>query len=115
MAIDHEAVERGDKRLSALAEDYLKRPGVDWGRMFATTGLRVRGKVFGLVDFHGWLMVKVPQARATALVGDGDAERVEMNGRLMREWVRMPFEAGEPAWRALLDEAYRFLDEITPR
>ncbi|MFG1603525.1 TfoX/Sxy family protein [Actinoplanes sp. NPDC049265] len=115
MPIDHHAVERGDKRLEALADDYLNRPGVDWGRMFSTTGLRVRGKVFGLVNHAGNLMVKIPKARADALEATGTATRVTMSGKTMREWVEMPYPAGEDAWRALLDEAYTYLDETTPR
>jgi TfoX/Sxy family transcriptional regulator of competence genes len=114
MAIDHDAVERGDKRLDALAGPYLQRPGVDWGRMFSTIGLRVRGKVFGLVNHGGQLMVKIPAARADALESTGAATRVTMSGRTMREWVAMPYDAGEDAWRNLLDEAYTYLDETTP-
>ena len=114
MAIDHDAVKRGDERLDALADDYLSRPGVDWGRMFSTTGLRVRGKVFGLVNHQGQLMVKIPAARADELESTGAAARIIMKGRVMREWVEMPYEAGEQAWRSLLDEAYAYLNKITP-
>jgi len=115
MAIDHDAVKRGDERLDSLAADYLGRPGVDWGRMFSTTGLRIRGKVFGLVNHQGQLMVKIPATRADTLEAAGTAERIVMKGRVMREWVEMPYDAGEPAWRDLLAEAYAYLDEITPR
>jgi TfoX/Sxy family transcriptional regulator of competence genes len=115
MAKDQKAVERGDARLDALADEFLKRPAVDWGRMFSTIGLRVRGKVFGLVNHGGSLMVKIPEARADELVSQGAAARVVMSGRTMREWVEMPYDAGEAAWRELLDEAHRYLDEITPR
>ncbi|MEV6490567.1 TfoX/Sxy family protein [Actinoplanes sp. NPDC051633] len=115
MAKDHAAAERGDARLDTLADDFLKRPGVDWGRMFSTVGLRVRGKVFGLVNHAGELMVKIPQARADELVSQGAVTRIVMNGRTMREWVEMPYAAGEDAWRSLLGEAYTYLDEITPR
>jgi TfoX/Sxy family transcriptional regulator of competence genes len=115
MPIDHDAVERGDKRLEALAGDYLTRPGVDWGRMFSTIGLRVRGKVFGLVNHSGQLMVKIPADRAGQLEDAGTATRVTMSGRTMREWVAMPYDAGEHAWRSLLDEAFTYLDETTPR
>ncbi|MEV6635428.1 TfoX/Sxy family protein [Actinoplanes sp. NPDC051470] len=115
MAIDHEAAERGDKRLEALADPYLQRPGVDWGRMFSTIGLRVRGKIFGLVNHAGNLMVKIPATRADTLESTGAATRMTMAGKIMREWVEMPYDAGEEAWRTLLDEAYTYLEEITPR
>ena len=114
MAIDHDAVKRGDERMETLADDYLSRPGVDWGRMFSTTGLRVRGKVFGLVNHQGNLMVKIPAARADGLESDGAAARIIMKGRVMREWVEMPYEAGDQAWRSLLDEAFAYLNKITP-
>ena len=112
---DAAAVERAEARLSALAEPYLARPEVDWGRMFSATALRVRGKVFGLVEHDGRLMVKIPEARADALVAEGAVERIVMRDRPMREWVTMEYDAGEPAWAALLAEAHAYLDEITPR
>lgn len=114
MAIDHDAVKRGDERLETLADDYLLRPGVDWGRMFSSTGLRVRGKVFGLVTHAGHLMVKIPAARADELESTGAATRMIMRGRVLREWVEMPYEAGDQAWQDLLDEAFTYLDTITP-
>ena len=79
MGIDHAAVERGDERLGALAEDYLKLPGVDWGRMFSTTG--AAGPRQGLRAGQppgGQLMVKVPHGvgrRAGRGLGEGAADR----------------------------------------
>ena len=104
----------GDDLLERLAGDYLARPGVAWGRMFSTTGLSVRGKIFGVVNHAGNLMVKVPEARADALEGEGSASRVVMRGRPMREWVEMHVDRGEQAWAGLLAEAYAYLDEISP-
>jgi len=115
MPKDRAAVARGDARLDALAGEFLAKPGVDWGRMFSTVGLRVRGKVFGLVNHGGRLMVKIPADRAGELVSQGAVERMVMNGRAMREWVEMPYEAGEDAWRSLLTEAYTYLDQITEK
>lgn len=99
--------------LEDIAAPFLNRPGVDWGPMFASTGLRVRGKVFAVATHSGALMVKVPQARAAALIADGSADPVVMAGRTMREWVSMPVAAGVDAWRALVEEAYGYLDSIT--
>jgi hypothetical protein len=101
--------------LEKLAEPYLAKPGVAWGRMFSTTGLSVRGKIFGVVNHVGALMVKVPEHRADELEVEGAVERVVMRGRPMREWVEMPPDRGEAAWASLLGEAYAYLDEITPR
>lgn len=104
----------GGERLERLAEDYLARPGVAWGRMFSTAGLSVRGKIFAVVNHAGNLMVKVPEARGAALSAAGEATRVVMRGREMREWVEMPPELGEDAWAALLGEAYAYIESITP-
>ncbi len=100
--------------LDELAPEFLSLPGVDWGRMFSTEGLRVRGKIFAVVVHDGGLMVKVPEARADELVASGVVERMVMRGRELREWVVMQRAAGPDAWRRLVREAYAYLDEITP-
>lgn len=101
--------------LEDLAGPYLAKPGVAWGRMFSTDGLSVRGKIFAVENHSGNLMVKVPAARADELEESGDATRMVMRGREMREWVEMPPERGETAWDALLAEAYAYVESITPR
>lgn len=101
--------------LERLAAPYLAKPGVAWGRMFSTTGLSVRGKIFAVVNHVGNLMVKIPEARADELEESGAANRVVMRGRAMREWVEMDVARGEGEWESLLAEAYTYLDEITPR
>ena len=101
--------------LEKLADPYLAKPGVTWGRMFSTTGLSVRGKIFAVVNHSGNLMVKVPEARADALETARTASRMVMRGREMREWVEMSPEQGEAAWEELLAEAYAYVDSITPR
>jgi TfoX/Sxy family transcriptional regulator of competence genes len=103
------------ERLDAFAGDYLSRPEVDWGRMFGTIGLRVRGKIFAVAVHTGGLMVKIPEARADARIAAGEVTRMVMRGREMREWVVAPLEAPDAVWASLLDEAYAYLDEITPR
>ncbi|HTL39977.1 MAG TPA: TfoX/Sxy family protein [Pseudolysinimonas sp.] len=100
--------------LESLAGPYLAQPGVAWGRMFSTTGLSVRGKIFAVVNHAGNLMVKVPEARADALEADGRGTRMVMRGRRMREWVEMPPERGAAEWDDLLAEAYAYVDAITP-
>lgn len=103
-------------RLDAFADGYLTRPGVDWGRMFGTIGLRIRGKIFAVaVHDGGGLMVKIPEARADARIAEGEVTRMVMRGREMREWVVAPLDAPDAVWQSLLDEAYAYLDEITPR
>jgi len=103
------------QRLDGFADDYLARPGVDWGRMFGTVGLRVRGKIFAVAVHSGGLMVKIPEARADARIAAGEVERMVMRGREMREWVVAPLDAPDALWESLLEEAHAYLDRITPR
>jgi hypothetical protein len=109
------ALDAAQARLEGFADDYLARPGVDWGRMFSTIGLRVRGKIFAVAVHDGGLMVKIPEARVAERVDAGDAVPMVMRGRAMREWVVAAGDAPDAVWRSLLDEAYSYLDEITPR
>lgn len=102
-------------RLEGLAEPYLARPGVDWGRMFGTIGLRVRGKVFAVAVHDGGLMVKIPAARAAERMAAGEVRRMVMAGREMREWVVAALDAPDALWTSLLEEAHAYLDAITPR
>ncbi|WP_395638799.1 TfoX/Sxy family protein [Pseudolysinimonas sp.] len=101
-------------RLDGFADRYLARPDVDWGRMFGTIGLRVRGKVFAVAVHTGGLMVKIPGARADERIAAGEVTRMVMRGREMREWVVVPLDAPDALWESLLEEAYAYLDEITP-
>lgn len=103
------------ERLEGFADDYLARPDVDWGRMFGTIGLRVRGKVFAVATGSDQLMVKIPESRAAQRVADGEVAHVVMRGRELREWVVAPGDAPDALWRSLLDEAHAHLDAITPR
>lgn len=107
--------EAAHARLDGLAAPFLTRPGVDWGRMFGTIGLRVRGKVFAVAVSDGGLMVKIPEARASERMAAGDVERMVMAGREMREWVVAPLDAPDALWTGLLEEAHAYLEEITPR
>jgi TfoX/Sxy family transcriptional regulator of competence genes len=104
------------ERLDRLAEaDYLQRPDVTWSRMFGTVGLGVRGKIFGVAVHTGGLMVKISEASAEKRIAAGEVTHMVMRGREMREWVVVPNSASDDRWKELLDEAYTYLDEITPR
>jgi TfoX/Sxy family transcriptional regulator of competence genes len=116
---DHLMASAGDRSearelLDELAPPLLALPGVDWGRMFSSEGLRVRGKVFAFASRGNQLVVKLPAARLDQLVAHGDAEPMAMAGREMREWACVPVWAGPDRWVALLQEAHAFVDSITP-
>lgn len=97
-----------------LVPEFVARPGVDFGRMFSSEGLRIRNKVFAFPSHDDMLIVKVSEQRVGELIAAGDAAPMIMRGREMREWVKLPVSAGLPAWRALVTEAHDFVDSITP-
>ncbi|MCW2829357.1 MAG: hypothetical protein JWP31_49 [Aeromicrobium sp.] len=114
LAVMTQQREVAHRRLEDLATPYLALPGVDWGRMFGTTGLRVRSKIFAVAAHDGGLMIKVPEAEADRLVDDGLATRVVMAGVPRREWVVVPNSASDDVWAEQLDVAYTYVDSITP-
>ena len=110
----NERQEAAHARLEALSVDQQAQPGVDWGRMFGSTGLRIRGKVFAVAAHAGGLLIKVPEAHADALVESGVADRMVMGGVPRREWVLVPDEADDDTWSEQIDAAYTYVDSITP-
>ena len=101
-------------RLEELSVAHQVLPGVDWGRMFGSTGLRVRGKVFAVAAHAGWLLIKVPEAHADTLVDSGVADRMVMGGVPRREWVLVPDDADDATWSEQIAAAYTYVDSITP-
>lgn len=97
----------------AIAQNLFTRPDVDMGPMFGSEGMRVRGKVFAFMGYRGSLVVKVPQARADELAREPGIERMVMRERPLREWVMAGPEVTD-RWASLVEEAYAYLDEITP-
>ena len=72
--------------------------------------VRLRGVFFASSDREtGDLIVKLPGARVTALVLDGDAVPFAPNGRTFREWARVP-QRDPAGWRRLIDEALDFAE-----
>lgn len=102
--------EAGRRRLDGLAPVLLARPDVAIGRMFGSDGVSVRGKLFAFVANSGGLVVKLPADRIDEL----DLDNMVMRGRPMREWAVVPFGDGVDRWRDIADEAYAFVDSITP-
>ena len=89
----------------ALAAELLQEPGVEEGTGFGSTeGLRVGGRIF-VMHMDGDLVVKLPAARADALVEAGGT-RLEIGSRRMREWVRI---SPGPDWPVLAREALAYV------
>ncbi len=101
-------------RLEELSIELLAMPGVDWGPMFGSTGLRIRGKVFAVAARAGGLLIKVPEAHADGLEESGVAARMAMGGTPRREWVLVPDDADDATWSEQLDAAYTYVNSITP-
>jgi hypothetical protein len=96
-----------------LVDEYTKRPEVSLGRMFASEGLSVRGKVFAFVGFTGNLFAKLPEKRVGELIEAGDAHPAVMRDRPMREWVTLDPDRPD-TWSGIVAEAYAFVDSMTP-
>ncbi len=108
---------RGQQILDELGASLLTRPDVARGRMFGSMGLKVRGKLFAFVGMGGVLMLKLPAAHAERLVEAGQATRVTMGARAMRQWLELPLPTDDTereSWDRLLQDAYAYVDEITP-
>ncbi|KHK97233.1 hypothetical protein LK09_12775 [Microbacterium mangrovi] len=96
-----------------IVDEYRDRPGISLGRMFASEGLSVRGKVFAFVGFTGKLFAKLPEQRVGELIEAGDADPAIMRDKPMREWVTLA-PARPDTWDRVVAEAYAFVDSITP-
>jgi TfoX/Sxy family transcriptional regulator of competence genes len=77
--------------LDAIATEYLGDPGVEFGTMFASPGLRIDGKIFAFLGRDHRLIVKVPRSRAQESLDTGAAQAVTMGKRTMKEWIAFPF------------------------
>lgn len=110
---DEAAYARAHELFDPIAREYLRRDGVDIGPMFGSEGLRIRGKVFAFVGYRGSLMFTIPASRADEVVASGIAERMEMRGRPMREWLIIGPDEVEH-WAPLTAEAFAYVDELTP-
>jgi hypothetical protein len=95
-----------------IAEPLLARPGITRSTMMGLPCLRIDGAFFASWDRRtGGLLVKLPQDRVRALIGEGDAQPFAPAGRTFREWAAVP-PARVGAWPGLLDEALSFVGGV---
>ncbi len=71
----------------------------------------VGGKVYCFVTRDGSLAMKLPEARIAPLLEDGEARRLCMGSRAMREWLVVP-ESGSAATLKLLREAKAYVASL---
>ena len=100
-----------DPRFAALAANFADDKRVTAGKLFASNGLKVDGKIFAMI-VKGQLVVKLPKARVDALVEAGAADHFDPgHGRLMKEWAAL--RGRLPPWDDLAREALAFVGGAT--
>jgi hypothetical protein len=101
-------VEAIDPRFRRLLDAFSSDPRVTSGRMMASLGLRVDGKIFAML-VRGELVTKLPRARVDELVRGGAGRQFDPGrGRLMKEWFVL--ESTSIPWLDLAREARRFVE-----
>lgn len=97
-----------DEAFTRIVKELRADPRVTETKMFGSLGLKVGGKVLGML-YKGALVVKLPQERVKKLVQSGEGRYFDPgHGRLMKEWVSVGTSAG-PQWMALAREARDFV------
>lgn len=92
--------------LNAFAHDQE----VTCGKMFASMGLKVNGKIFAM-HVKGAFVAKLPRDRVEILVRLRHVTPFDPgHGRVMKEWVAVAGDEG--SWVALAREARRFVAGI---
>lgn len=97
-----------DPRFAPVVAAFRGDRLVTSGKMMASVGLKVKGKIFAMVS-RGKLVVKLPKARVDELVqaGAGSYFDPRRDGRLMKEWFELA--GNKPPWLGLAQEAFRFV------
>jgi hypothetical protein len=96
-----------DHRFAPVVEAFANDRHVTYGKMFASMGLKVNGKIFAML-VNGKFVAKLPKERVDELVRRGKGEHFDPgHGRLMKEWVTLGSEAGW--WPELAREAHAFV------
>jgi TfoX/Sxy family transcriptional regulator of competence genes len=96
-----------DPRLEAIAKAFERTPGVTFGKLFASIGLKVRGKIFAMV-VRDKLVLKLPKLRVDELVASKAGTHFEPGpGRVMKEWIAISSNKLDPV--SLAREAFTFV------
>ena len=91
-----------------VAAEFAGDRQVTMGKMMASVGLKVNGKIFAMM-VKGRFVAKISKDRVDELVRVGAGERFDPrgDGRVMNEWVVLTGE--EPPLIQLAREAHRFV------
>lgn len=97
-----------DEVFARIVSGLGAEPRVTETKMFGSHGLKVGGKVFGML-YKGELVVKLPQDRVEKLVQSGAGRYFDPgHGRLMKEWVSVGPSVSS-RWMALAKEGRDFV------
>jgi TfoX/Sxy family transcriptional regulator of competence genes len=96
-----------DPRFARIADAFARDRQVTYGKMFASMGLKVNGKIFAMF-VKGRFVAKLPKERVDELVRDGTGAYFDPgHGRLMKEWVAL--NDADELWLDLAKDAKRFV------
>ncbi|HZM16740.1 MAG TPA: TfoX/Sxy family protein [Candidatus Krumholzibacteria bacterium] len=97
-----------DPAFARVVEAFARDRQVTTGKMMASVGLKVNGKIFAMM-VKGRFVAKLSKDRVEELVRAGVGERFDPrgDGRLMKEWVVLT--GAKPPWIELAREAHRFV------
>jgi hypothetical protein len=96
------------RSFAAVVSALSSEPGVTHGKMMASVGLKVEGKIFAM-DVKGSLVVKLPASRVEELRARDLAAAFDPgHGRVMREWASVSSGA-RVDWVELSREALAFV------
>jgi hypothetical protein len=96
-----------DPHFAAVVKAFARDARVTSGKMFASMGLKVDGKIFAM-QVKGAFVAKLPRARVDELVRAKRATHFDPgHGRLMKEWVSVKGDVA--SWVGLAQEARLFV------
>jgi TfoX/Sxy family transcriptional regulator of competence genes len=97
-----------DREFAAVIAAFARDKRVTSGKMMASVGLKVNGKIFAMM-VRGKFVAKLPKKRVDELVasGAGDYFDPRKDGRLMKEWIVL--RAAQPPWLRIAKEAHGFV------
>lgn len=99
---------------AAVAAHHREKWTLSDSPKFGSNALRVHGKIYAALMPGHRLLLKLPSARAGALLDGKRAKCLHGGGRVMSGWVTLAPD-DEAAWIALSDEARAFVADATRR
>jgi hypothetical protein len=93
--------------LDDLCAALAKSVGATKGRALSNDAVMVDGKIAAFIS-KDRLVVKLPARRIEELLVAGEARRMTMGTRVMKEWVSVP-ASSNGRWIALAEESARYV------